>query len=138
VSIIRFSCPNCRQPFTTSANRAGSKGSCPGCGHPIEVPSPRQDPFDFDQSPNNDLVPSHRRRDESPGGLICSILSLVLGAIGVIFFPFFFCLAGLVLGVVGMVLCRSKGIAILGFTVSFIGLIVNIVLLMYMVVNHEL
>jgi hypothetical protein len=70
------------------------------------------------------------------GGFICSILSVVLGGIGLLICPLVFSLSGLILGIIGLCLCKSNkqtgGIALatIGIIISGFSLLCGIVLIL--------
>jgi hypothetical protein len=87
---------------------------------PPRLPPP---PFGFDEE-----EPVYSQ-NESSAGLICSVLSIVLGALGWLVFPLILCLAGLILGIIGAVLSRRRAAAITGIVISTVGFLAGIALL---------
>lgn len=65
--------------------------------------------------------PRPRRQSEHQAGHICGILACIFGGIAFLFCPPLFGIAGLVLGIISVCLCKDKTLGIVGIVLSVIG-----------------
>ncbi|HVS37423.1 MAG TPA: GYF domain-containing protein [Gemmataceae bacterium] len=87
-------------------------------------PFPRRGPAVVDYHPRIDSPET-----EGPSGKTCGILSCVFGGISFIPFcllPFFFGLAGMVLGVVSLALSKHKALGVVGTVLSVLGMAASV------------
>jgi hypothetical protein len=91
---------------------------------PLLVEAPFSPPMSPMQQSNFE-GPHEPFQNESRAGKVCSILSVVFGGVAFIFCPPLFGLAGLVLGIRGVVLSKNKALGIVGIVLSVIGAVVG-------------
>jgi hypothetical protein len=137
-------CPHCDEPNEVEEDAVGETIRCRGCKKRFRVPDGREDrddDSDLEDSAeddsdleDSDLERFERRRRrkrrprESNAGQICSILSIVSGAIAFLFCPPLFGITGLVLGIIGTNISSRKTLGIIGIVVSVVGTIAGIAL----------
>jgi predicted RNA-binding Zn-ribbon protein involved in translation (DUF1610 family) len=90
---------------------------CPNCG--VQQPEPVVYRGEYGMS---------NSKGESAGGKVCSVLSVIFGCIAFLFCPPLFGLAGLTLGIVGVVLSRNKAIAVVGIVMSVLGTFIGMLI----------
>jgi len=142
ISVIEVICEACRQRSTIPETLENLELPCPHCGkitsmvrsRPAErsrrIPSREKDQsdFDFDGPDEDSRYDTYARRSrESDAAKTCSVLSIVCGCVAFLLCPPLFGLAGLILGIIGVVLSRDKSLGIIGIVVSVIGTIVGMI-----------
>jgi hypothetical protein len=81
-----------------------------------------------------------RRRRESPSGLVCSILSVIFGSVGLLsscpaaFAMVLFSVIGLILGLIGTAQSDRKALGVIGIVLSAIGILLCIGIVFLMLV----
>jgi hypothetical protein len=80
----------------------------------------------FDEPPRP--AAGRKRRKKSSAGRVCSILSIIFGSIAFILFPPLFGMAGVILGIVGVIQSKSKTRGVIGIVVSVFGTIIGMIL----------
>lgn len=122
---IRFVCPDCEQAYQAPETAAGKRRSCLKCGAVLRVPLPA--PPD-EAATSDDLTcvlterePLKHKKTQNDPGKLCSMLSVIFGAIAILFFPPLFGLSGFVLGVIGVVIGNDKVTPVLGIVISIFG-----------------
>lgn len=132
-------CPHCHQQVVVPVTSplAGAFSSAPLPAVPAApAAQPTAPPTDWSREPEEDYQEDHyerrpgRRRNEalSQAGQVCSILSIIFGAVAFLFCPLLFGLAGFVLGIVGTVLSENKAPGVIGIILSVVGTIGGVIL----------
>lgn len=133
--MIALNCPGCRLAFRVDDAWAGRTCTCRNCQTHFTVPSPAA----FSTCPPVPQPPVPQASpagcayaavpvDEDGGGKTCALLSVIFGSMAFLFFPILFGPAGLVLGIIGTVRCRKKGMAITGIVLSAVGTIAGMII----------